>query len=225
MFHPCEYHQAAERRLLTSTGEILVVDPGRVFLLQTVSKFLDSARGITTDDGLIDFSCAIADPSGVLYRYHTILSPLAVFPPRGVLCERATGGALPDTTASIRPRLDPRGIASFPLAGGGRLSAGNDQDGLVIQLRETGSGLDAKLTLYSLATAKGAFPTTGESVEYSIPVEHLLWRAGPLYAQDTVVPEAAGHIEFDHRGTASKLGLPLKRSRIRLEARREGGSA
>lgn len=225
MFHPCEYIETTERRLLTVTGETLIIEQGPVFLLQTVTRFLDSARGVTNDNGLIDFSCAIADPRGTLYRYHTVLSPLNAFPPKGVLCKRTTSGALPDSSASIRPRLDPRGIASFPLAGGGIFSAGSDQDGVVIQLRETRTGLDARLTPFSRATAKGAFPTTGDSVEYSIPIEHLLWRAGPAYTPDSVLPEAAGYIEFDRRGTASKLGLPLETSRIRLEAREQGGSA
>lgn len=198
----------------TSAGTRIHIGPGRTNGIFNILAYISPERGIGRDAGFLEMTFAFLDEIGRHFLHWNVLMPWALLPnpDLGFRVRPAVGPFKKHVTLKVV--IDTRDDGRICFEDGSTVVSAHKYNDVTIMLREEDFGLAVRLTVYVGDTAE----TPEESylsVDYEIPLEHLLWRKAPMFYDDDVMPESADHVDVRRLTTPPMAGETP--SAIRIE--------
>jgi len=196
---------------------VVLVGPGAVTGALSIVAFFDPERHIGRDSGFCQFTFSFADDRVRRFGYKALLAPWAFWPnpDLGFRVRPAIGPFKEHVTMKVV--MDTQDDGRICFEDGATVVSAHKYNDVTIMLREEDYGPAARLTVY--VGDKADTPETSYlSVDYEIPLEHLLWRKAPVFYDDDVMPESADYVDVRRLTTPPMPGETPSAIRIEDDA-------
>jgi hypothetical protein len=203
-----KYTAADARALLNQAGQKFCIGPGEVEGILHLEGYLDAARHINKDSGIIEIRFVFAAADDGVYTHLVLLNVLRLWPSDSDIVRFASENFRKDVTFK-NIVCDTRELPIFRFANGDTLKSAHKYNDTTWHIKAQSDSIAVQLTVY-VGDQNCNAAQSYVAVEYAIPLSRVLWKNAPRLYENDAMPECAPFVSIERFGSMSDHGARLK---------------